>query len=75
MKLKEAEAHVLEHGRLPGPVASAEVTDAGELRQRLTNLLSKRSKLRKNPARADDLAAAEAEITLIRSKLNPQPHE
>lgn len=70
-ELKAHEAHVLAHGRLPGPVPTAEVTDAGVLRQRLTNLLSQRSKLRKNPSRADDLASAEAEIILIRTKLSP----
>ncbi|UOQ99897.1 hypothetical protein MUN81_10440 [Hymenobacter sp. 5317J-9] len=70
VKLKEAEAHVLAHGRLPGPVPTAEIDDAGVLRQRLTNLLSLRSKLKKRPDRADDLAAAEAEIILIRSKLH-----
>jgi hypothetical protein len=68
-RLKALEAHVLQHGRLPGPVPSTEVTDAGELRQRLTNLLSHRSKLKKRPDRAADLATAEEEITLIRSKL------
>ena len=69
-RLKALFAHIEVHGRPPGPVPTAEITDAGVLRQRLTNLLSQRSKLRKNPDRADDLAAAEAEITLIRSKLN-----
>ncbi|WP_201979337.1 hypothetical protein [Hymenobacter rubidus] len=68
-KLKAAEAHVRQHGRLPGPVPTAEITDAGVLRQRLGNLVSQRTKLRKNPDRAADLAGAEAEITLIRSKL------
>lgn len=73
VQLKDLEAHVLAHGRLPGPVPTAEITDAGVLRQRLGNLVSQRTKLRKNPARADDLAAAEAEITLIRAKLMPIP--
>ncbi|MDO7853160.1 hypothetical protein [Hymenobacter convexus] len=71
LKLKDAEAHVLAHGRLPGPVPTAEVSDTGVLRQRLANLCSLRSKLKKKPDRAEDLATAEAEITLIRSKLNP----
>lgn len=73
VKLKADEAHVLAHGRLPGRVPSAELADSGVLRQRLNNLLSLRSKLKKRPDRADDLAAAEDEITLIRSKLNPEP--
>ena len=69
--LKATEAHVLQHGRLPGPVATADVTEAGELRRRLQNLLSLRSKLKKQPKRAADLAQAEADILLIRSKLTP----
>ena len=69
VKLKEAQVHVQAHGRLPGPVPTADITDAGVLRQRLTNLLSLRSKLKKRPDRADALASAEAEIILIRSKL------
>jgi hypothetical protein len=71
IRLKALEAHVLEHGRLPGPVPTADITDTGVLRQRLGNLVSLRTKLRKKPARAADLAAAEEEIILIRSKLNP----
>lgn len=70
-KLKALEAHVLEHGRLPGPVATAELTDAGELRRRLANCRSLRSKLKNNPARAADLADVEVEILLIQSKLKP----
>jgi hypothetical protein len=62
-------AHVQEHGRLPGPVPTAEVTDPGELRRRLQNARSLRSKLRDNPERAADFAALEAEISLILSKL------
>ena len=64
------EAHVLEHGRLPGPVATAAVTDAGELRRRLDNLVALRSKVRRRPERASELPALEAEIDLIRNKLN-----
>ncbi|MDO7875535.1 hypothetical protein Q5H93_12395 [Hymenobacter sp. ASUV-10] len=67
--LKAAEAHVLAHGRLPGPVATADVEDEGELRRRLLNLRSRRSRLRQRPERADDLATVKAEITLIESKL------
>lgn len=64
-----AEAHVLAHGRLPGPVPTADVSDAGTLRQRLANLRSRRSKLRARPDRADALAAVDDEIALIQSKL------
>ncbi|SHL87551.1 hypothetical protein [Hymenobacter psychrotolerans] len=70
LQLLADEAHVLEHGRRPGPVATADVTDAGELRRRLDNLVSLRSKLRKRPERAGELPALEAEINLIRNKLN-----
>lgn len=68
-KLKALEAHVLAHGRLPGPVATEELSDAGELRRRLANCRSLRSKLKKDPKRADDLAGVETEILLIQSKL------
>lgn len=71
MQLNEIEAHVLEHGRLPGPVPTEEVTDAGVLRQRLGNLMSRRSKLKKQPERAKDLLKVNGEIILIRSKLKP----
>jgi hypothetical protein len=68
----QLEAHVLLHGCLPaGPVVLADLVDEGELRRRLSNLVAKRAKLRKKPKRADDLAAAEADIILIRSKLTP----
>jgi hypothetical protein len=73
-ELKATEAHVLEHGRLPGPVPIEEVGDAGELRRRLQNLVSQRTKLRKREDRADDLVACEAAITLIRIKL-AQPND
>ena len=68
-RLKVLKAHVLQHGRLPGPVATAELSDAGELRQRLLNLRSRRSKLVGKPEKADKLAAVQAEIDLIQSKL------
>ncbi|MDJ0367294.1 hypothetical protein QMK33_19270 [Hymenobacter sp. H14-R3] len=68
-KLKALEAHVRAHGQLPGPVATDELTDAGELRRRLANRRCLRSKLKNNPARAADLAAVEADILLIQSKL------
>ena len=71
IKLKAAEAHVVQHGRLPGPLPAAEVTDTGELQRRLQNLRSRRSKLRKDPARAADLAEVEATIELIQRKLTP----
>ena len=67
VKLKALEAHVRQHGRLPGPVATAEVSDEAELRRRLLNLRSRRSKAKGQP---EKLAALEAEITLIQSKLN-----
>ena len=66
--LKGVAAHVRQHGRLPGPVATADVADEGELRRRLLNLRSRRSKAKGQP---EKLAALEAEITLIQSKLKP----
>jgi len=69
VELKADEAHVLAHGRLPGKVATADVVDEVELRRRLLNLRSQRSRLRQRPERADDLAAVEAELSLIESKL------
>ncbi|MGI4760931.1 MAG: hypothetical protein ACRYF0_09510 [Janthinobacterium lividum] len=68
-ELKATEAHVRQHGRLPGLVPITEVSEAGELRRRLQNLVSQRTKLRKRADRADDLVACEAAITLIRIKL------
>ncbi|MCA8830536.1 hypothetical protein [Hymenobacter pini] len=68
--LLASEQHVLEHGRLPGKVATEEVTDAGELRRRLDNLVALRSKVRRRPERAGELPDLEAEIDLIRNKLN-----
>lgn len=69
-QLLASEAHVLAHGRLPGPLATEEVTDAGELRRRLDNLVALRSKVRRRPERAGELPALEEEIDLIRNKLN-----
>jgi hypothetical protein len=66
VKLKAQEAHVRQHGRLPGPVATADVKEEAELRRRLLNLRSRRSKAKGQP---EKLAAIEAEITLIQSKL------
>lgn len=68
-KLKAQELHVRRHGRLPGPVATADVLDETELRRRLLNLRSRRSKLKDQPEKAEKLAAIEEEITLIQSKL------
>ncbi|RSK45185.1 hypothetical protein [Hymenobacter rigui] len=70
-QLLASEQHVLTHGRLPGTVATADVTDAGELRRRLDNLISLRSKVRRRPERAGELSALQAEIDLIRTKLMP----
>jgi hypothetical protein len=67
--LKAKEAHVRQHGRLPGPVATADVTDEAELRRRLLTLRTRRSKLKDKPEKAEKLASIEAEITLIQSKL------
>jgi hypothetical protein len=64
--LKAKEAHVRQHGRLPGPMATVDVTDEAELRRRLLNLRSRRSKLKDQP---EKLVAIEAEISLIQSKL------
>ena len=68
-KLKALEAHVLQHGRLPGPLPLDEVTDQGELRRLLANLRSRRSKLKADPARANEVVQLEANIQLIRNKL------
>lgn len=72
VKLKAQEAHVRQHGRLPGPVATADVTEEAELRRRLLNLRSRRSKAKGQP---EKLAALEAEITLIQSKLTAYTRE
>ncbi|UOR06738.1 hypothetical protein MUN82_06465 [Hymenobacter aerilatus] len=67
---EERLAYVQQHGQLPpGPVATADVTDAGELRRRLDNLVALRSKVRKRPDRAVELPQIEADIQLIREKL------
>ncbi|MGI4867075.1 MAG: hypothetical protein ACRYFZ_24370 [Janthinobacterium lividum] len=73
--LKALEAHVQQHGRLPGPVATADVTDETELRRRLLTLRTRRSKLKGQPEKAEKLAAIEAEITLIQSKLTFYPRD
>ncbi|OWP62890.1 hypothetical protein CDA63_11775 [Hymenobacter amundsenii] len=70
-ELLATEAHLLEHGRLPGPLATDELVDAGELRRRLSNAISRRAKLRKRLDRASELPALEEEISLIREKLTP----
>lgn len=69
-ELKAALAHVRQHGRLPGPVPVAEVTDRGQLQRLLTNRRAQRSKLKKDlPARAADLARVQADIDLLTQKL------
>jgi len=67
--LKTLVAHVRQHGRLPGPVATADVTDETELRRRLLTLRTRRSKLKNQPEKAEKLATIEAEIMLIQSKI------
>ena len=69
------EAHVQAFGRLPGPLATAELTDAGELRRRLDNLVALRAKVRRRPERAGELPRLEADIRLIRTKLNLPPRD
>lgn len=69
-QIEEAEKHVLEHGRLPGPVALGDLVDPGELQKRLTNLIAHRSRIRRRPERAGELPGIEADIQLIRQKLN-----
>lgn len=66
VELKALVAHVQQHGQLPGPVATADVTEKDELHRRLLNARSRRSKAKQHPER---LVAIEAEITLILSKL------
>lgn len=64
---QEIEAlRVLTEQLATGTVPVVKPTDP---RQRLSNLLSQRTKLKKRPDRAADLAAVEAEIALIRSSL------
>ncbi|WP_400194058.1 hypothetical protein [Hymenobacter sp. B81] len=70
-ELQHQEAHVLEHGRLPGPVSTADLVDREQLVHRRNNLRSQRSRLRKKPDRAADLQVVEAELALIETKLNP----
>lgn len=64
--LKAHVGHVQQHGRLPGPVATADVTEKDELQRRLLNARSRRSKAKHAPER---LALIEEEILLIQSKL------
>ncbi|MGI4760470.1 MAG: hypothetical protein ACRYF0_07175 [Janthinobacterium lividum] len=66
--LQAAQAHVRAHGRLPGPVPLADLTDREQLRRLLTNRRAQRSKL-KDPARAADLARVQADIDLLTQKL------
>jgi hypothetical protein len=68
VELKLAEAHVRAHGRLPGPVPLADITDRARLQRILTNRRAQRSKL-KDPAHAADLARVQADIDLILQKL------
>lgn len=46
-----------------------ELTDAGEIRRLLANLRPQRTKLKKRPDRATDLAQVEAAIQILESKL------
>lgn len=68
VEIKLAEAHVRAHGRLPGPVPLADVTDREQLRRLLTNRRAQRSKL-KHPDHAADLARVQADIDLLLQKL------
>jgi hypothetical protein len=68
-QLEEAEKHVIEHGRLPGPVPVADEVDAAALQRRLTNLIAHRSRIRKRPERVEELPGIERDIALIRSTL------
>jgi hypothetical protein len=53
---------------VPGPDLAA-LTDEGEVRRLLANLKPQRSKLKKRPDRAGDLAQVVAQITLLETKL------
>jgi len=75
VKLKALVAHVQQHGRLPGPMATADVTDETELRRRLLTLRTRRSKLKNQPEKAEKLAAVEVEINLIKSKITSYTRE
>jgi preprotein translocase subunit SecD len=68
VEVQAAQAHVRAHGRLPGPVPLADVTDRAQLQRTLTNRRAQRSKL-KDPAHAADLARVQADIDLLLQKL------
>lgn len=68
VELQAAQVHVRAHGRLPGPMPLADVTNREQLRRLLTNRRAQRSKL-KDPARAADLARVQADIDLLTQKL------
>ncbi|GAB3743067.1 hypothetical protein GCM10027594_22360 [Hymenobacter agri] len=53
----------------PGTPGLEQVRDEGEIRRLLANLKPQRSKLKKRPERAADLATVEADIHLLESKL------
>ncbi len=54
---------------LPVSLRLAHVTDEGEMRRLLANLRPRRSKLKKWPDRAEDLAQVESEINYLEEKL------
>lgn len=58
----------------PGPDLTA-LDDAGEVRRLLANLRPQRTKLKKNPDRAGDLARVVAQITLLEIKLKNRDGE
>ena len=58
----------------PGPDLAA-LDDAGEVRRLLANLRPQRTKLKKNPDRAGDLARVVAQITLLEIKLKKRDGE
>jgi hypothetical protein len=64
-------------GRAPVPLPAgqaspglADLEEEGEIRRLLANLRPQRTKLKKRPDRADDLATVEANINLLEEKLN-----
>ncbi len=59
---------------VPGPNLAA-LADEGEIRRLLANLRPQRTKLRKNPARAHDLAQVVSQITLLETKLKNRDGE
>jgi hypothetical protein len=64
-------------GQIPGQVGQpgqvsghlASLRDAGEIRRQLANLRPQRSKLKKRPDRATDLAQLELDIKFLEKKL------